>query len=285
MPFLREKSGRWSPEKIIAFVGVCLPALWLAYRTGAGDLGARPVTELIHRTGDWAVRILLVTLAITPARRLFHLPKLIQTRRTLGVAAAFNIFAHFTLYVIDQKFDLRTVASEIVLRFYLTLGFVGLIGLIALAVTSTDAMIRRLGSRWGTLHRAAYVIGVIAVLHFALQKKLEIYEPVLMTGFLVWLLAFRAVQRHMREVTFPWLLALTVFAALFTALYEAVWYGVLTGVDARRILAVNLDFSDFSMLRPAVWVLVVTLAIALAGGMWRWLRPREPARARLNPAE
>jgi methionine sulfoxide reductase heme-binding subunit len=285
MPFLREKSGRWSPEKIIAFVGVCLPALWLAYRTGAGDLGARPVTELIHRTGDWAVRILLVTLAITPARRLFHLPKLIQARRTLGVAAAFYIIAHFTLYVIDQKFDLRTVASEIVLRFYLTIGFVGLIGLIALAVTSTDAMIRRLGHNWGRLHRLAYAIGVIAVVHFALQKKLDIYEPLLMTGFLFWLLAFRAAQRYAREVTFPWLLALAAFATLFTALYEAVWYGVLTGVDARRILAINLDVSDFSMLRPAVWVLIVTLTVALAGGMWRWLRPREPARVRLNPAE
>ncbi len=285
MPFLREKSGRWSPEKIVAFVGVCLPALWLAYRTGAGDLGARPVIELIHRNGDWAVRILLITLAITPARRLFHLPKLIQARRTLGVAAAFYIFAHFTLYVTDQKFDLRTVASEIVLRFYLTLGFVGLISLVVLGITSTDGMIRRLGHNWGKLHRLVYVIGVIAVVHFALQKKLDIYEPLLMTGFLFWLLAFRAVQRYAGEVTFPWLLALAAFAALFTALYEAVWYGVLTGIDARRILAINLDVSDFSMLRPAVWVLVVTLAIALAGGMRRWLRPREPARVRLNPAE
>ena len=242
MLFLREKSGRWSPEKILAFVGVCLPALWLAYRTGAGDLGARPVTELIHRNGDWAVRILLLTLAITPARRLFHLPKLIQARRTLGVAAAFYIFAHFTLYVIDQKFDLRTVASEIVLRFYLTIGFVGLIGLIALAVTSTDAMIRRLGSRWGTLHRLAYVIGVIAVVHFALQKKLDIYEPLLMTGFLFWLLGFRLIQRYAREVTFPWLLALAVVTTLFTAIYEAIWYRFLTGVDALRILGANLSF-------------------------------------------
>ncbi|HEY8269156.1 MAG TPA: protein-methionine-sulfoxide reductase heme-binding subunit MsrQ [Xanthobacteraceae bacterium] len=285
MPFLREKSGRWSPEKIIAFVGVCLPALWLAYRTSAGDLGARPVTELIHRSGDWAVRILLVTLAITPARRLFHFPKLIQARRTLGVAAAFYIFAHFTLYVIDQKFDVRTVASEIVLRFYLTIGFLGLIGLIALAVTSTDAMIRSLGHNWGKLHRLAYFVGVIAVVHFALQKKLDIYEPLLMTGFLFWLLAFRAVQRYAREVTFPWLLALAAFATLFTALYEALWYGVLTGVDARRILAINLNVSDFSMLRPAVWVLIVTLAVALAFALNKWLRPREPARVRLNPAE
>lgn len=285
MPFLREKSGRWSPEKIIAFVGVCLPALWLAYRAGAGDLGARPVTELIHRCGDWAVRILLVTLAITPARRLFHLPKLIHTRRTLGVAAAFYIFAHFTLYVIDQKFDLRMVASEIVLRFYLTIGFLGLIGLIALAITSTDAMIRRLGHNWGRLHRLAYAIGVIAVVHFALQKKLDIYEPLLMTGFLFWLLGFRLIQRYAREVTFPWLLALALLTTLFTAIYEAIWYRFLTGVDASRILGANLALSDPTFWRPAVWALIVTLAVALAGGLSRWLRPREPARARLNPAE
>lgn len=285
MPFLREKSGRWSPEKIIAFIGVCLPALWLAYRTGTGDLGARPVTELIHRVGDWAVRILLVTLAITPARRLFHLPKLVNARRTLGVAACLYIITHFSLYVIDQKFDLRTVASEIVLRFYLTIGFVGLIGLIALGITSTDGMIRRLGHNWGRLHRLAYVIGVIAVVHFALQKKLDIYEPLLMTGFLFWLLGFRLVQRYAREVTFPWLLALAVLTTLFTAVYEAIWYRFLTGVDASRILGANLALSDPSFWRPAVWALIVTLAVALAGGLARWLRPREPARVRLNPAE
>ena len=284
MPFLREKSGRLSPEKIIAFVGVCLPALWLAYRTGAGDLGARPVTELIHRVGDWAVRILLVTLAITPTRRLFHLPKLVNARRTLGVAACLYIVAHFSLYVIDQKFALRTVASEIVLRFYLTIGFLGLIGLIALGITSTDGMIRRLGHNWGRLHRLAYFIGVIAIVHFALQKKLEIYEPVLMTGFLVWLLGFRLVQRYTHDVTFPWLLVLAAFSAIFTALYETAWYGVLTGVHPLRILPANF-FIDVSLLRPSFWVLVVTLAIALAGGLSRWLRPREPARARLHPAE
>jgi len=284
MPFLREKSGRWSPEKIIAFVGVCLPALWLAYRTGAGDLGARPVTELIHRTGDWAVRILLVTLAITPARRLFHFPKLVNARRTLGVAACLYIVTHFSLYVIDQKFDLRTVASEIVLRFYLTIGFAGLICLIALGITSTDGMIRRLGHNWGRLHRLAYFIGVIAVVHFALQKKLEIYEPVLMTGFLVWLLGFRLVQRYTHDVTFHWLLVLAGFSAIFTALYETAWYGVLTGVHPLRILPANF-FIDVSLLRPSFWVLVVTLAIALAGKISRWLRPRESARVRLHPAE
>lgn len=296
MPFLREKSGRWSPEKIIAFVVVIAPALWLAGRFLMGDLGqqkpatitslgARPVNEAILFIGRWAVRFILAALAITPARRLFNLPKLIQARRTLGVAGALYICVHFTLYVTDQKFNLITVASEIALRFYLTIGFIGLICLIALAVTSTDAMIRRLGRNWGRLHRLAYVIGVIAVVHFALQKKLEIYEPVLMTGFLVWLLAFRAVQRYASEVTFPWLLFLALFSAGFTALYEAAWFGVLTGVSFTRVLSANFIFIDIAFLRPSFWVLVVTLAIALASLAAKRLRPREPARVRLKPAE
>jgi sulfoxide reductase heme-binding subunit YedZ len=285
MPFLREKSGRWSPEKITALTAVLLPAFVFVGRIFLDDLGPRPVTEAIHFTGTWAVRFILLALAITPARRLFNLPKLINARRTLGVAGAFYIFAHFTLYVIDQKFNLVTVATEIALRFYLTIGFLGLVGLIALAVTSTDAMIRRLGHNWGRLHRLVYIIGVIAVVHFALQKKLEIYEPVLMTGFLVWLLAFRAVQRYAREVTFPWLIFLALFSAAFTALYEAGWFGVLTGVSFMRVLSANFVFIDISFLRPSFWVLVVTLAIALVSALVKWLRPREPARVRLKPAE
>lgn len=285
MPFLREKTGRWSPEKITALVIVLLPALVFIGRVLFNNLGARPVTEAIHFSGTWAVRIILLALAITPARRLFHLPKLINARRILGVAACLYIVAHFTLYVVDQKFDLRTVATEIALRFYLTIGFVGLIFLIALGITSTDAMIRRLGGNWGRLHRLVYAIGVIAVVHFALQSKLDIYEPVLMTGFLFWLFGFRLAQRYAREVTFAWLLALAVLTTLFTAIYEAVWYRFLTGVDAFRILGANLALSDPSFWRPAVWMLIVTFAIALAFALNKWLRPREPARVRLNPAE
>ena len=139
MPFLREKSGRWSPEKIVAFVAAFLPALWLAWRASSDDLNpARPVNEAIHFIGYWTVLFLVLSLAVTPARRLFNAPKLINLRRTLGVAAFCYAVLHLTLYFVQEKFDLAKVASEIALRFYLTLGFVALIGLTALAITSTD---------------------------------------------------------------------------------------------------------------------------------------------------
>src|SRR5215831_7219697 len=190
MPFLRERSGRWSPVKTVAFVAALLPAAWIAYQAVTGDLGARPVTEAIHQAGDWALRFLLITLAITPAQRILNYPRIILARRTLGVATACYAVLHLSLYVLDQHFDLFKVASEIVLRIYLLIGALALAGLIALASTSTDRAIQRLGAeRWHTLHRVVYGIVLLGTIHFFIQSKREIYEPVLMAGFLVWLLA------------------------------------------------------------------------------------------------
>jgi sulfoxide reductase heme-binding subunit YedZ len=283
MPFLREKSGRWSPEKIAAFALAIAPALWLVGLIALDRLGARPVTEVIHFSGRWTVRLILLSLLITPARRNLNWGKLINARRTLGVAAACYAVFHFTLYIVDQKYDLAKVASEIVLRFYLTIGFAALLGLIALGVTSTDAAVRRLGSKWGTLHKAVYVIGILAVVHFALQKKLDIYEPTLMMGLLSWLLAYRVLYKWRREVGLASLVALAIFATLFTMLFEALWYGVLTGVPPARVLALNFMFAVD--IRPAWWVLAASLAVIAAYLVAQWLWPREPARVELHPAE
>jgi sulfoxide reductase heme-binding subunit YedZ len=283
MPFLREKSGTWSPEKIAAFVAVVLPALWLLGRTLLDDLGSRPITEATHFTGRWTVRFILLALAVTPARRLFNWPKLLNTRRTLGVAAACFAGLHFALYILDQKFRLDVVATEIVLRFYLTIGFVALIGLIALGVTSTDAAVRRLGPRWNTLHQASYLIGILAIVHFALQKKLNIYEPTLMMGFLFWLLGWRLINRYWRNTGLVPMLVLAVSAAILTALFEATWYGFLTGVEFIRVLEFNLMF-DF-VITPVWWVLGAGILVAIGSLGAQWLWPRQSARTQLRPAE
>jgi sulfoxide reductase heme-binding subunit YedZ len=274
MPFLRERSGRWSPVKIAAFAASVLPAFWIAYQAATDDLGARPVTEAIHQAGDWALRFLLITLAITPAQRILDYPRIILARRTLGVASAAYATLHLSLFVLDQHFDLLKVASEIVLRIYLLIGALVLTGLIALASTSTDAAIRRLGSRrWHALHRIVYGLALLAAVHFFIQSKLNIYEPVLMAGCLIWLLAYRGLFRRNGEVTALHLLALACAVAVVTAVGEAMLYMFTSGVDARRILLAHFDV-DMEV-RPAWWVLAAGLLVA-ALSLWR----QRPARQR-----
>jgi sulfoxide reductase heme-binding subunit YedZ len=196
----------------------------------------------------------------------------------LGVAAACYAVLHLLLYVLDQKFDLFKVASEIVLRFYLTIGAIALIGLIALGVTSTDRAISRLGSqRWNTLHRVVYGIAILATVHYFIQSKLEIYQPVMMAGLLFWLLAYRVLYRRNSSVPPLHLLLLTMAAALVTALCEAAIYMAKSGFAAWRILPAHFDL-DMDI-RPAWWVLTAGLLVA-ALGWWRWKPGRQRAKAR-----
>lgn len=281
MPFLREKSGCWSPEKIVALVGAVLPALWLAWRAWDGDLGPRPVDAAIHDAGSWAVRFLMIALAVSPARRIFAAPKLILMRRTLGVAAFAYAALHLCLYIVDQKFNLLKVVSEIALRFYLTIGFITLAGLIVLAATSTEGAIRRLGAqRWNNLHKVVYPIAVLAVIHFLLQTKIDISESIMIAGFLLWLFGYRLVHRFAGGVGTWHLVALATIAAALTALGEAAWYMFGTGVNAWRVFAVNFDVSMWP--RPAVWVLAAGLTVALAARIWSLVFPQRPSARRTS---
>jgi len=277
MPFLRERSGRPSPEKVIAFAGACLPALWLAWRVWTNDLNpARPVNEAIHFVGYWAILFVVMSLAVSPARRLFNAPKLINARRTLGVTAFCYAALHLTLYIVDQKYDLAKVASEIALRIYLTIGFVALIGLTALAITSTDAMVRRLGPRWNTLHSVIYPIAILGIIHFMMQTKVDITEAVMVGGFLLWLLGYRLLRRYVAEATYLWQIALTLVAASLTAIAEAAWYGATTGVAAWRVFSVNFDWGLAP--RPAHWVLIAGFGVTLASFLWSLRSQRPKAR-------
>jgi methionine sulfoxide reductase heme-binding subunit len=282
MPFLRERSGKWSAIKIIAFTGVLLPALWIAAQAATGSLGARPVTEAIHQCGDWALRLLLITLAVTPGQRILRYSRLTLARRTLGVACAAYAILHFSLYILDQHFDLLKVGSEIIRRIYLTIGFICLSGLIALAATSTHGAFRKLGAtRWRALHRLVYFIAPLAAVHFFMQSKLNIYEPVLMAGFLSWLLAYRIVFQSSGELGPAALLGLGIAVAVTTALLEALLYMLTSGVDARLVLFAH--FAPDMEIRPAWWVLAAGILVAIAGA-WRYRPPRQrPSARRISP--
>ncbi len=261
MPW-NDRAGRFSALKTATLVLVALPALWLLYRTLFIGLGARPLIEAIHKLGDWTVYFLLITLAITPARRLFDWNKLILIRRIVGLSALAYILVHLSLYIVDSRLDLGFVAHEILVRIYLTIGFTAILGLVALGVTSTDGMIKRMGGKaWNRLHALIYVIAPLAILHYYMQSKVDVTQPVLMSGFYFWLMGYRLLARFGYKQGLIPLLGLTVAAALLTATVEAAWYGLATGLGWQRVILANLDFTY--TIRPAWWVFATGIAVTI----------------------
>lgn len=265
----RDRQGRFSALKTIVLAGLFLPGLWLAARAGQGALGGRPIMEAIHTTGLWAVRILLISLLVTPLRQLLRWPRAMLVRRMLGLGALAYALLHLLLYALDLQWNLPRIASEILLRIYLTIGFLALLGLAVLGVTSTDGWVRRLGGRrWQALHRAVYGIAVLALVHFALQSKIDVTEAMLMSGLFLWLMGYRLMTpgpepARPRDASRSGasrpgapgpgrLLLLALAAALATALLEAGWYAVASGVPPGPVLLANLDLAFGP--RPAVWV-------------------------------
>lgn len=258
MPW-RDRHGRFLPLKAAMLPLCLLPGVLYGVWWAAGMLSGRAVNDVIHATGLWSVRFLLVSLAITPFARLLDWPRLLTLRRMVGVTAAAYAAIHLLLYVVEQKYNLLTVASEIIQRFYLTIGFIALLGLAALAVTSTDNAIKRLGRRWKLLHRLAYPIGVLALWHYALQSKANVSEAVFAAGLFTWLMIWRALPVPWRRpiAAYP---ALAVLAGVLTAGIEFGWYALASGIDPWRVLSANqsIDFGP----RPAHWVFVTAMGVA-----------------------
>jgi methionine sulfoxide reductase heme-binding subunit len=271
----RDRHGRFLPLKAVVLAAGFIPGAVLAYWWGRGMLGGRPVTEVIHGTGDWAIRYVLISLAITPAARVLNWPRLLTVRRIVGLTALAYGLAHITLYVVDQNF--RLVVSEIVLRFYLTIGFIVLLGLGILGVTSTNGWMQRLGHWWKRLHRAIYVLGAIALLHYFIQSKSNVSEPVFFSGLFVWLLLWRALPQSGQR-SLPAKLGLAVVAACAAAGIEFAWYALATGINPWRVLAASetLRFG----LRPAHYVALAGLAVVVLAGFRRIRRPLWPTARR-----
>jgi sulfoxide reductase heme-binding subunit YedZ len=276
--------GRLSPLKLVVLVGLLVPAGWVFSAYGFGLLGARPLNEAIHEIGLWTIRLVFLALAITPLRQVLQWPRLILVRRMIGVAAFAYVMIHFTLYAASQKFDLAQVASEIVLRIYLTIGFAALLGLAVLAATSTDAMVRRLGGkRWQLLHRLVYAIGVLAVIHYCFQSKLDLWQPTIMAGLLGWLFGYRVLLWRFGDrgrLGLAWVGALSLVAGIVTAVGEALYFRLAFHADPLRVFAA--DFSLRTGIRPALVVLAMGLAVTAAGAL-RATTARSPKR-RLRPA-
>ena len=183
--------------------------------------------------------------------------------------------------MIDQKFNPITVITEIALRFYLTIGFVVFLGLLALAITSTDDWVRKLGTRWKKLHKLAYPLAAFGLFHYFLQSKSDVSPAVFVAGLYLWEMLWRMQPRAWRGRWWP-LCGMAFAAALATALVEALWYGLATKIDPLAVLQANLE-PQFG-LRPAAFVLASGLAVSLYAAVLRWRKaalnraaPRSPA--------
>ncbi len=179
--------------KPLVFVAALWPVVDLGWRALQFSLGANPVETIIHQTGDWALRFLLITLAVTPLRRLFGWQILMRFRRTLGLYAFFYTALHFATYlVLDQSFAWAEIKKDILERPHITVGFVALVLLIPMAVTSTNKMMRRLGKRWKQLHQLVYVCATLGVVHYLLLVKADLRAPFIYAAVLLVLLGVRA---------------------------------------------------------------------------------------------
>ena len=185
-------SKRWI--KVPVFILALVPVALLVRGALTGNLGVNPAETIQLTTGRWALKFLLLSLAITPVRRLTGWNILIQYRRMLGLFAFFYVTLHFTAYwAFDLGFAFGAMVADVVKRPFITMGFAAFLLLIPLALTSTKGWIRRLGKRWALLHRLVYIAAIFAIVHFAWKVKVFTGDPVIYAAILTALLGFRVV--------------------------------------------------------------------------------------------
>ena len=269
-----DRSGRFSTLKAVALLLQVAPAAWIAFALFTRRLGARPILEANHETGLWMVRFLLATMTVTPARAIFNWHRLVLIRRQLGLTALFYGLAHVTLYAWDENWSGVKVAMEILQRFYLEVGFVALVGMAVLGVTSTDRALRRLGHGWKRLHQTTYLIVALGLFHFFLQSKADVAQATLMAGLFIWVLAWRLLPSGPDREPLP-MLGLSMFACLMTAAVEYAWYGLATRIAPIRALRMELNISYGP--HPAGQVLLVGLCLTIATALF-WANHRERLR-------
>jgi sulfoxide reductase heme-binding subunit YedZ len=180
-------TSKWT--KVAVFLLCLAPLFVLIWRAVHHDLTANPIEFVTHFTGDWTIRFLIITLAVTPLRKILRLPQLIRFRRMLGLFAFFYVCLHFSTWIgLDKFFDFTEMWKDVQKRRFITVGFIGFVLMIPLAITSTVGWIRRLGGkRWQLLHRAIYFSAIAGVIHYYWLVKSDHRKP-LQYAFLVGIL-------------------------------------------------------------------------------------------------
>ena len=281
----RDRRGRVSALRLGALGLLLFPVAKALFDASDIYHGARPINDLIHRAGFWALMLLAVTLSITPFRRVLRYGNLVDVRRMLGVGAFCYIAAHLTLFFADQSYSVIKVVHEITHRWYLIIGGTAWLGLAALAATSTVGMVRRLGGlRWRRLHQLIYAIALLALVHYFQQTKADVTVPTFVASLFLWLMAYRVVAwwQGGGELSTPNLLAMTIGVSLLTFVGEAIGIGLAFHVSPMRVLDTAFDF-DVGI-RPGWEVLAAGLVVVAVDAVRsRW--PKRAPRARAVAAE
>ena len=258
----RDRRGRVAPLRVIALSLLLVPAALMIQAYASNGVPGRLWNDLVHRTGYWALIFVLVSLAITPIRRSGRFSGLLEVRRLIGVGAFVYATLHIALYITDEKFDLVKVALEIVKRLYLTIGFIAWLGLLALAITSNDTMVKRLGAtRWRRLHQITYVVAFLSLIHFFQQTKADFTLPATITGLFGWLMVYRLVAWRVREPSTLVLFVMTLLVSIATFLGESFGIALWYKVSPMTVLSTIFDFS--LAVRPGWYVLGAGLAVCL----------------------
>jgi methionine sulfoxide reductase heme-binding subunit len=183
--------------KVAVFLAALAPLGVLGWGAYTQNLGANPIEKITHATGDWTLRFILITLAITPLRQLLGIPSLIKFRRMLGLYAFFYGCLHFLTYIwLDKFFDVHEMLVDVAKRKFITVGFTAFVLLIPLAITSTAGWIRRLGGkRWQMLHRLVYISAICGVIHYLWLVKADLRKPLEYGAILAVLLGYRVAIR------------------------------------------------------------------------------------------
>jgi methionine sulfoxide reductase heme-binding subunit len=184
-------TSKWT--KLVVFLLCLVPLGMLILRATQGNLTANPIEFITHTTGDWTLRFLVITLAVTPLRKILRLPQLIRFRRMLGLFAFFYACLHFFTWIgLDKFFDWTDMWKDVQKRRFITVGFMGFMLMIPLAITSTTGWIRRLGGkRWQMLHRAIYGSAIAGVVHYYWLVKSDVRKPLMYGAMVGVLLAWR----------------------------------------------------------------------------------------------
>lgn len=256
-----DRTGQLSVLRLVVFLALLVPGVLVFQDLAFGPIRPEPFEFALHQTGEWAVRILVLSLAVTPVRRIFRWNRVVGLRRMIGVTALAYAVLHLGLYMAQENWVLPKIASEIALRFYLTIGFVALLALIALGATSFDRAIRTMGPRWTTLHRLVYPATALALFHHFLQAKADVSAATLLSGLFVLLMLYRLIAaRRWRLENIGILTAAALVASALTAGLEYAWYALATNLPAERVFMANFNLA--LSLRPAVLVLLAGLAVA-----------------------